>query len=228
MTKRRQRGRLVNVETVVRLCAERNWRRTDLVKASGIARSTIDKIWAGEGLDDHSITQIAGALGVRCEDLLYDQSIHTPQRSANGNAIVPYRRATAPDVQPSDARMELNFRYSTISLSIRDDAATPATIKKLFLLLEESMIKYEEYKSQEEDSVRIMLVIGTDPKHRRIFAYIGFLTSRQDDVLECINRQRDLREVSIVIESGRGEPSPEIKAKMEKDYLFDHEAAEHL
>jgi hypothetical protein len=228
MTKRRQRGQVVNRETVERLCAERNWRRVDLAKACRRSRGMIDKIWAGLRLDDKSIDQVAGALGVFKEELLYNESIHTAEPSANGSAIIPYRHATAPDGRASDACMELNFSYSTISLSIRDDAATPTTIKKLFSLLEEAMIEYSEYKSRVEEEMSIMLVIGTNPKNKHIFAYIAFLSSMYGDVMESIRTTGIVPDYAIIIEHGYGAPSRKIKAKMKTDYLFDHEGAEHL
>jgi hypothetical protein len=76
-----------------------------------------------------------------------------------------------------------------------------------------------------EKTVCVLLVRGEDPQGQPIFAYVGI---RADKMQEFIAAQSNglfyPEEHGIVIESGFGEPSDEVKARMEREYGFNHGA----
>ena len=89
-------------------------------------------------------------------------------------------------------------------------------------------MEYDACKSMVDEDMSIIRVMGTNPKNKRIFAYIAFLSSMQDDVMASILSTGVVPDFSIIIEQGSGVPSPKIKARMKNDYLFDEETAERL
>ena len=76
-----------------------------------------------------------------------------------------------------------------------------------------------------EKTVCVLLVRGEDPGGQPIFAYVGV---RADKLQEFMDAQKKglfyPEQYGVVIESGVGEPSAEVRAKMERDYAFNHEA----
>lgn len=76
-----------------------------------------------------------------------------------------------------------------------------------------------------EKTVCVLLVRGEDPQGEPIYAYVGI---RADKLNEFIAAQAKglfyPEEHGIVVESGFGEPSDEVKARMERDYGFNHGA----
>ncbi|MFM9889769.1 MAG: hypothetical protein ACKVOE_03860 [Rickettsiales bacterium] len=76
-----------------------------------------------------------------------------------------------------------------------------------------------------EKTVCVLLVRGEDPDGQPIFAYVGV---RADKLKAFMEAQRlgmfYPEEHGVIIESGVGEPDAEVRAKMERDYGFNHEA----
>ncbi len=74
-----------------------------------------------------------------------------------------------------------------------------------------------------EKTVCVLLVRGESPEGTPIFAYVGV---RADKLKEFMAAQEKgtfyPEEYGIIIESGEGDPSPEIMEKMERDYGFNH------
>tara|TARA_R110002051_G_scaffold41530_7_gene86153 strand:+ start:43181 stop:46342 length:3162 start_codon:yes stop_codon:yes gene_type:complete len=72
-------------------------------------------------------------------------------------------------------------------------------------------------------TVMVLLVRGEDPQGAPIFAYVGVRADRLEDFMRA---QQDgmffPEEYGIVVETGEGEPSAEVRARMEADYGFDH------
>lgn len=74
-----------------------------------------------------------------------------------------------------------------------------------------------------EKTVCVLLVRGEDPDGKPIFAYVGVRADRLQDFMKA--QEKGLfypEEFGVVIESGFGEPTAEIRVKMERDYGFDH------
>lgn len=75
-----------------------------------------------------------------------------------------------------------------------------------------------------EKTVCVLLVRGEDPTGAPIYAYVGV---RADRLKEFMHAQTlgtfYPEEYGVIIEAGQGEPSPEVRAKMERDYGFNHE-----
>ena len=74
-----------------------------------------------------------------------------------------------------------------------------------------------------EKTVCVLLVRGEDPDGAPIFAYVGVRADKLKEFMEA--QQKGLfypEEYGVVIESGHGEPDAEVRARMEKDYGFDH------
>ena len=76
-----------------------------------------------------------------------------------------------------------------------------------------------------EKTVCVLLVRGTDPEGGLIYAYVAV----RADVLEAFmeaqkNENFYPEDYGVIVESGAGEPSDEVKARMERDYGFNHEA----
>lgn len=76
-----------------------------------------------------------------------------------------------------------------------------------------------------EKTMCILLLRGENAEKEQIYAYVGV---RADKLEEFMKAQETAifqpEDYGIVIESGEGEPSDEIKAKMTKEYGFNHEA----
>ena len=76
-----------------------------------------------------------------------------------------------------------------------------------------------------EKTVCVLLVRGEDPSGQPIFAYVGVRADRLEAFMAA---QRSglfyPEEFGVIIESGTGDPSPEVRIKMERDYGFNHDA----
>jgi hypothetical protein len=68
-------------------------------------------------------------------------------------------------------------------------------------------------------------VRGEDPDGQPIYAYVGVRADKLKPFMEAQQKGTFYpEEHGIIIESGMGEPSAEMRAKMEKDYGFNHDA----
>lgn len=75
-----------------------------------------------------------------------------------------------------------------------------------------------------EKTVCVLLVRGEDTQGRSIYAYVGVRADKLKEFMEA--QEKGLfypEEHGVVIESGEGLPSAEVKARMERDYGFNHE-----
>lgn len=74
-----------------------------------------------------------------------------------------------------------------------------------------------------EKTVCVLLVRGEDPDGAPIYAYVGV---RADKLKEFMEAQHSgmfyPEEFGVIVESGQGEPSVEVRERMERDYGFDH------
>jgi hypothetical protein len=76
-----------------------------------------------------------------------------------------------------------------------------------------------------EKTVCILLVRGETPDNKKIFAYVAVRADKLESFMEAQKSGTFYPEdYGIVIESGEGEPSAEIKKKMTEEYGFNHEA----
>lgn len=76
-----------------------------------------------------------------------------------------------------------------------------------------------------EKTVCILLVRGETPDNKKIYAYVAIRADRLESFMEAQKQGTFYPEdYGIVIESGEGEPSEEIKKKMTEEYGFNHEA----
>jgi hypothetical protein len=75
-----------------------------------------------------------------------------------------------------------------------------------------------------EKTVTILLVRGENPDGESIYAYVAV---RADKLEEFMAAQQDgtfyPEDYGVIIEAGEGEPSDEIRHKMETEYGFNHE-----
>ena len=75
-----------------------------------------------------------------------------------------------------------------------------------------------------EKTVCVLLVRGEAPDGGPIYAYVGV---RADKLKEFMQAQQSgtfyPEEYGVVIESGEGEPTAEVRARMERDYSFNHD-----
>jgi len=75
-----------------------------------------------------------------------------------------------------------------------------------------------------EKTVCVLLVRGEDPDGAPIFAYVGVRADKLQAFMEAQNSGMFYpEEHGIIIEAGQGEPSTEVRAKMEREYGFNHE-----
>ena len=76
-----------------------------------------------------------------------------------------------------------------------------------------------------EKTVCVLLVRGENPEGGKIFAYVAIRADKLEAFMEAQKQGTFYPEdYGIIIESGEGEPSDEIKAKMTKEYGFNHDA----
>lgn len=76
-----------------------------------------------------------------------------------------------------------------------------------------------------EKTVCVLLVRGESPDGKKIFAYIAVRADKLEEFMEAQKNGTFYPEdYGIVIESGEGEPSEEIRKKMTEEYGFNHDA----
>lgn len=76
-----------------------------------------------------------------------------------------------------------------------------------------------------EKTVCILLVRGESPDGRKIYAYVAIRADRLEAFMEAQrNGLFHPEDFGMVIESGEGEPSPEVKERMTREYGFNHQA----
>lgn len=75
-----------------------------------------------------------------------------------------------------------------------------------------------------EKTVCVLLVRGEDTTGKPIFAYVGVRADKLKPFMEA--QAKGLfypEEFGVIVESGFGEPDAEVRARMEKEYGFNHE-----
>ena len=74
-----------------------------------------------------------------------------------------------------------------------------------------------------EKTVCVLLVRGEDPNGAPIYAYVGVRADKLKAFMEAQNSGLFYpEEHGVIIESGFGEPSEDVRLKMERDYGFNH------
>lgn len=75
-----------------------------------------------------------------------------------------------------------------------------------------------------EKTVCILLVRGESPEGGAIYAYVAVRADRLEDFMEAQNSGMFYPEdYGVIIESGEGEPTDEVRERMERDYGFNHQ-----
>lgn len=75
-----------------------------------------------------------------------------------------------------------------------------------------------------EKTVCILLVRGENPDGKPIFAYVAVRADKLETFMEAQKTGMFYPEdYGVIIEAGEGEPAPEIREKMEKEYGFNHQ-----
>lgn len=75
-----------------------------------------------------------------------------------------------------------------------------------------------------EKTVCVLLLRGQNPDGGDIYAYVGVRADRLEAFMEAQKGGVFYPEdYGVIIESGEGEPSPEVMQKMEEEYGFNHE-----
>ena len=76
-----------------------------------------------------------------------------------------------------------------------------------------------------EKTVCILLVRGENPDGKPIFAYVAVRADKLEDFMEAQKSGMFYPEdYGVIIEAGEGEPSDEVRTKMETEYGFNHQA----
>lgn len=76
-----------------------------------------------------------------------------------------------------------------------------------------------------EKTVCVLLVRGESPEGKKIFAYIAIRADKLETFMEAQKQGTFYPEdFGIVLESGEGEPSDEVRSRMTSEYGFNHEA----
>lgn len=76
-----------------------------------------------------------------------------------------------------------------------------------------------------EKTVCILLVRGESPEGESIYAYVAVRADKLEAFMEAQKSGMFYpEEYGVIVESGVGEPTDEIREKMEKEYGFNHQA----
>lgn len=76
-----------------------------------------------------------------------------------------------------------------------------------------------------EKTVCVLLVRGESPEGAKIYAYLALRADKLEAFMEAQKSGTFYPEdFGIVLESGEGEPSEEVKLRMTQEYGFNHEA----
>lgn len=80
-----------------------------------------------------------------------------------------------------------------------------------------------------EKTVCILLIRGENPQGGNMYAYVAVRADRLEAFMEAQKSGTFFPEdYGMILESGEGEPSDEVKARMTKEYGFNHEAMKDL
>jgi hypothetical protein len=75
-----------------------------------------------------------------------------------------------------------------------------------------------------EKTVCILLVRGENPEGKPIFAYVAVRADKLEPFMEAQKSGMFYPEdFGVIVESGEGEPSADIRKKMETEYGFNHQ-----
>jgi len=75
-----------------------------------------------------------------------------------------------------------------------------------------------------EKTVCILLVRGENPDGKPIFAYVAVRADKLESFMEAQKSGMFYPEdFGVIVEAGEGEPSAEIRKKMESEYGFNHQ-----
>jgi len=75
-----------------------------------------------------------------------------------------------------------------------------------------------------EKTVCVLLVRGENPDGKPIFAYVAVRADKLENFMEAQKTGMFYPEdYGVIIEAGEGEPSDDIKKKMETEYGFNHQ-----
>lgn len=76
-----------------------------------------------------------------------------------------------------------------------------------------------------ERTVCVLLVRGESPEGEPVYAYVAVRADRLNEFVEAQAKEPFYPdEFGVIIESGIGDPSDEVRARMERDYGFNHQA----
>lgn len=76
-----------------------------------------------------------------------------------------------------------------------------------------------------EKTVCVLLVRGENPDGKKIYAYVAVRADKLESFMEAQKQGTFYPEdYGIVVESGEGEPSDEVKSRMTTEYGFNHDA----
>jgi hypothetical protein len=75
-----------------------------------------------------------------------------------------------------------------------------------------------------EKTVCILLVRGENPDGKPIFAYVAVRADKLEPFMEAQkNGMFYPEDFGVIVESGEGEPSADVRKKMETEYGFNHQ-----
>lgn len=76
-----------------------------------------------------------------------------------------------------------------------------------------------------EKTVCVLLVRGESPEGSKIFAYLAIRADKLESFMQAQKSGTFFPEdYGVVLESGEGEPSEDVKLRMTQEYGFNHEA----
>lgn len=75
-----------------------------------------------------------------------------------------------------------------------------------------------------EKTVCILLVRGESPDGQEIYAYVAVRADKMEEFMRA-QSEGDFspEDFGVIIESGTGDPSDEVRTRMEQDYGFNHQ-----
>jgi hypothetical protein len=76
-----------------------------------------------------------------------------------------------------------------------------------------------------EKTVVVLLVRGEDPDGGRVYAYVALRADRLEEFMDAQKAGTFFpADYGIVLAGGSGEPPPEVRERMTREYGFNHEA----
>ncbi len=80
-----------------------------------------------------------------------------------------------------------------------------------------------------EKTVCILLIRGENPEGTKLYAYVAVRADKLESFMEAQKSGTFFPEdYGIILESGEGEPSDDVKAKMTKEYGFNHDSMKDI